>query len=97
MRLPHEQVSFSLRASRFTSLYPIEPEDLFLAMRSPNFLSADGSFSLPFLPGPGDAAAHPPAPAGQLPSPFPCVSTFVLSPMFPHWTILGHRGHMDKT
>jgi hypothetical protein len=48
MRSQHEQVSLSFPASRFTDPCPIEMGDLFSAMVSPNFFSADGGFLLLF-------------------------------------------------
>lgn len=65
MRLQHEQVAFSLRVSRFTSLSLIEPGDLSLTLRSPTFFYTDESFPPLFAADLSDAAAHTLGPAGQ--------------------------------
>jgi hypothetical protein len=74
---------------------PNRAGDLFLAMRSPNFLSADGNFPLLFvLADPGDGAARTPGYVDQKGAPFPALLTlsihlcFLIGPkIFPAWGV----------
>ena len=76
MRSPHEQAFFSFPLSTLTSLFPIQPENLFSAMRSPTF-----SLRMPASP----ILSHP-IPAMRLRTPlappiaqlFPCSFAFLI-------------------
>lgn len=89
MRNQHEQASFSLPYVEIYLSRSKIPRKFVFRKGVAELVLCGGKTVFLFLnQNPGDAAACPPVPAGQLRRPYPCSSTFVISPMSTNWTIL---------